>query len=99
MISRYQFSAGNENIKSKQVKIPRIGINGTNGARNGRFAFGLVLRITMTAPQTITNAKSVPILVISARMLKGMKPAIEATKRPVSIVDFHGVLNFGWMSP
>ena len=55
--------------------------------------------MTMTAPQTMTKAKSVPMLVISARMLSGMKPAIEATKMPVRMVDFHGVRNVGWMSP
>ncbi len=95
MINRYQFSAGSENINSKQVNMPRIGISGTNGARNGRFALGLVLRITNTAPQTITKANKVPMLVISARMLSGMKPAIAATNTPVSIVDFQGVRNFG----
>src|SRR5712691_4843424 len=99
MINRYQFSAGNENINSKQVRMPRIGMSGTSGARNGRAAPGLVLRITITAPQTITKANNVPMLVISAKMLNGMNPAIEATKRPVRIVDFQGVRNFGWMAP
>src|SRR6266849_9111907 len=95
MISRYQFSAGSENINSKQVRIPRIGTKGTNGARKGRFVLGFVLRMTITAPQTITKANRVPMLVISARMLSGMNPAIDATNRPVRIVDFQGVLNFG----
>src|SRR6266850_5948328 len=95
MISRYQFSAGRENINSKHVRIPRIGTSGTNGARKGRTAFGLVLLMTSTAPQTITKANSVPMLVISAKMLSGINPAIEATNSPVRIVDFHGVRNFG----
>src|SRR6266849_3911737 len=95
MISRYQFSAGNENIKSKQVRIPRIGTKGTKGARKGRFASGLVLRITRTAPQTITKANNVPMLVISASILSGINPAIAATNRPVRIVDFHGVRKRG----
>src|ERR1700682_228206 len=95
MINRYQFSAGSENINNKQVRMPRIGTSGTKGARNGRLALGFVLRMTMTAPQTITNANKVPMLVISAKMLSGIKPAIEATKRPVRIVDFQGVRNFG----
>ena len=94
-MSRYQFSAGKENINSKHVKIPRIGMSGTRGALKGRFASGFVRRITKTAPQTITNANRVPMLVISARILSGMNPAIAATKRPVKIVDFHGVRNFG----
>src|ERR1041385_2288798 len=55
IISRYQFSAGSENINSKQVAMPRIGISGTSGARNGRLASGFVLRMTITAPPTITN--------------------------------------------
>src|SRR5437016_13985107 len=95
MISRYQFSAGSENIKSKQVRIPRIGTKGTKGARKGRFASGLVLRITRTAPQTITKANKVPMLVISARILSGIKPAIDARNNPVRIVDFHGVRKRG----
>src|SRR5207245_11411010 len=95
MISRYQLPAGRENINSKQVRMPRIGTNGTRGARNGRFASGLVLRITMTAPQTMTKANKVPMLVISAKRLRGRKPAIEATNRPVRIVDFNGVRHFG----
>src|SRR6266536_740707 len=95
MISRYQFSAGSENISSRQVRIPRIGTSGTKGARKGRFALGFVRRITITAPQTITKANRVPILVISARMLSGINPAIDATKSSVGIVDFQGVRNFG----
>src|SRR5260370_10187963 len=93
MINRYQFSAGSENIRRRQVRIPRIGTSGTNGARNGRFAFGFVLRMTNTAPQTITNANNVPMLVISARILSGISPAIEATKRPVRMGDFQSVLD------
>src|SRR6266404_4820513 len=95
MISRYQFSAGSENINSKQVRMPRIGTSGTKGARKGRTAFGLVFLITSTAPHTITKANRVPMLVISAKMLSGINPAIDATNRPVRIVDFQGVRNFG----
>src|SRR3954462_11911468 len=94
-MSRYQFSAGSENINSKQVAIPRIGTSGTNGARNGRFALGFVLRITITAPQTITKANRVPMLVISAKRLSGRNPARAATNIPVKIVDFHGVRHLG----
>src|ERR1044072_2177687 len=94
-INRYQFSAGNENIKSRQVAIPRMGTNGTNGARNGRLALGFVLRMTMTAPQTITKANRVPMLVISAKRLSGRNTAMAATKIPVRIVDFQGVRHFG----
>ena len=79
--------------------MPRIGTSGTSGARNGRLAWGFVRRITSTAPHTMTNANSVPMLVISARMLSGTNPAIAATNNPVRIVDFHGVRNVGWMSP
>src|SRR6185312_8513565 len=95
MISRHQFSAGSENIKSKQVRIPRIGTSGTSGARNGRFASGFVLRITSTAAHTITKANRVPMLVISAKRVSGRNPAIDATKMPVRIVDFQGVRNLG----
>src|SRR5207244_964918 len=99
IINRYQFSAGSENINNKHVRIPRIGTKGTSGARNGRFASGFVLRITRTAPQTITKANRVPMLVISARMPSGRSPAIVATNKPVRIVDFQGVRHFGWTAP
>src|SRR3984893_3855662 len=95
IINRYQFSAGSENINNKQVRMPKIGTSGTKGARNGRLALGFVLRMTITAPQTITNANKVPMLVISARMLNGMNPANDATNRPVRIVDFQGVRKRG----
>src|SRR5437667_12681936 len=95
ILSRYQYSAGNENISSQQGAIPSIRTNGTSGARNGRLALGFVLRMTITAPQTITKAKSVPMLVISARIPSGRNPAIAATNSPVRIVDFQGVRNFG----
>src|ERR1041384_6742608 len=99
MISRHQFSAGNENINSRHVSMPRIGVSGTNGARKGRFAFGLVLHIPSTAAQPITNANGVRMLVISAKRVSGKTPAIDATKTPVRIVDFQGVRNFGWIDP
>src|SRR5947207_14372822 len=95
MINRYQFSAGSENISRRQVAMARMGTSGTKGAPKGRFASGFVLRITRTAPQTITKANRVPMLVISARMLSGMNPAIAATNRPVRMVDFQGVRHVG----
>ena len=53
---------------------------------NGLSAFGFVLRIIRTAVQTIVNAKSVPILTNSARILNGKKPVNILTKMPVKIV-------------
>ena len=49
----------------------------------------------MTAAQTITKAKSVPMLVISPRTWIGVKPATIATITPVMIVVMYGVRNFG----
>jgi hypothetical protein len=40
MISRYQFSAGSENISIRQVRMPATGTNGLSGARKGRSASG-----------------------------------------------------------
>ena len=71
--------------------MPRIGVAGTKGARNGRGAWGLVRRMIRTAEQTIANARSVPMLTRSARMRRGMNAATVPTKIPVRMVDFHGV--------
>ena len=90
----YQFSNGSENIRIAHIITPRIGTNGYNGALKGLLASGLVLRIIKTAVQTIMNAKRVPIFTSSARILSGRNPARTATKIPVMIVDFQGVLNF-----
>src|SRR5512135_3689461 len=95
-MSRHQFSAGNENISTRQQKMPAIGTNGTQGDRKGRSASGCVLRMMSTAEHTMTKASSVPILVSSASTRNGRKVAIVPTNKPVRIVDFHGVRNFGW---
>ena len=45
-------------------------MSGTSGARNGRFASGLVRRITSTAPHTMTKANSaVPSLDVKVSRL------------------------------
>ena len=79
--------------------MPRIGVAGKSGARNGRSAFGCVRLITSTAAQTMTKASSVPMLARSARISSGRKPPIAATTTPVRIVVFHGVRNLGWTAP
>jgi hypothetical protein len=73
------------------MRMPRIGTNGTRGTRNGRGARGSMRRITSTAPQTITKANRVPMLVSSARRRKGSSEARVATTHAVTIVPFHGV--------
>src|SRR5438270_11950248 len=97
IMSRYQFSAGSENISSKQIAIPSIGTNGTSGARNGRLALGFFLRMTITAPQTITKAKRVQKLVIYARIQNGRNPAIDAKNRPVRIIDYQAERSYRWI--
>src|SRR5213079_614207 len=99
MISRHQFSAGSENIKSRQVSMPRIGVKGTKGTRNGRSAAGCVRRMMSTAAQTMTKAKSVPMLTTSSNTVMGKNAASVATKRPVTRVDFQGVRNFSCIAP
>src|SRR2546423_15604967 len=96
--SRHQFSDGSENISMRQESTPMTGMNGTHGQRNGRSAFGYFLRMMRTARQTMTNAKSVPMLVSSSSASSGRKPAMTITPAPMRMVDFHGVRNLGWMS-
>src|SRR5437660_10822090 len=96
--SRSQFAAGSENISIRQLSTPMTGMNGTHGQRNGRSAFGYFLRMMSTARQTMTKAKSVPMLVSSSSASSGRKPAMTMTPQPMRMVDFHGVRNFGWTS-
>ena len=56
------------------------------GTLNGRRASGRLIRRMMTAIDTTTNAKSVPMLVISPRIWIGVSPATMATTTPVMIV-------------
>src|SRR5262245_24860704 len=94
-MSRYQFSTGSENINNRHERMPSIGTIGYNGARNGRSALGLVLRMINTAAQTITKANSVPMLVMCSSASIGRNPVRVATNTPTRIVDFHGVRNLG----
>src|SRR5437764_8621739 len=96
--SRSQFAAGSENISIRQLSTPITGMNGTHGQRKGRAAFGYFLRMISTARQTMTNAKSVPMLVSNSSASSGRKPAMTMTPQPMSMVDFHGVRNFGCTS-
>ena len=73
-------------------------MSGTHGTRNGRGRSGCVLRIINTAAQTITNANSVPMLVMSPTTATGRNAPISATTPMKSIFDFHGVSHFGWIS-
>ena len=52
-----------------------------------------------TAAHTITNASNVPMFTRSESSLNGNNDDNSAAKMPVTIVDFHGVLNFGCTSP
>ena len=57
------------------------------------------MRRTMTAAETMMKAQSVPILVISATMLMGRKPAVIAVTTQTSMELRAGVLYFGWTWP
>ena len=61
-------------------------------------ARGCFTRITHTPAQTITKAKRVPMLVMRPTMLSGKRAENGATKRKKSMLERHGVWNFGCMS-
>src|SRR5471032_1109185 len=97
-ISRSQFDQPSEYIIAKFQTMPRMGTSGTSGVLNGRGASGFFTRITHTPAHTITNANSVPMLVIWPTMLSGRKAENGATKKKNSMFERHGVWNFGWIS-
>ena len=84
-----------EAIMAKQTRMPRIGTSGTNGVLYGRGISGCVRRMIMTPTQTITNASSVPMLVMSPRLESGTKPGEEADEDHEDRLERHGVRNFG----
>jgi hypothetical protein len=67
--------------------MPRTGVAGTNGTRNGRAAWGSVFLITSTAAQTIAKANSVPMFARFSSTGMGKNAAMRATKVPVRRVD------------
>ena len=93
--SKYDFRRWHNSINTRQAAIPRIGTTGTNGQRNGRAASGLVRRIISTAPQTMTKANKVPILVRCSKASIGRNAVMVATNTPMRIVLIHGVLKVG----
>ena len=66
--------------------MPSTGITKPPGTLNGRLASGRCTRSIITAAQTIMNANSVPMLVISPRIWIGTSAAQSETTRPVMIV-------------
>ena len=59
--------------------------------RKGRGRSGRVRRSTMIPSETITKAKSVPMLTRFPSVPIGVKPAARATTTPVTIVEMWGV--------
>src|ERR1017187_1689530 len=92
--SRIQVSEPRDAIIAKHTRTPRIGTTGTNGVRYGRGALGLVLRIQMMPMHTITNASSVPMLVMCPSFEIGRKPENSETKSMKIRLQRHGVRNF-----
>lgn len=86
-IKRTQVSPGNEYIKNRHTKIPKIGTKGTNGVLNERGALGWVLRRINTPTHTNTKANKVPILVISPTMETGTKAANTLTNTANNKLD------------
>ena len=92
---RIHVSKGRKAIIPKQIMIPRIGTNGTNGVLNDRGASGILTRITQTPKHTNTKASNVPILTISPTTRAGTKAANKLTNTMNNKFDLYGVLNFG----
>src|SRR6185503_2131113 len=97
-INRSQFAGPSEYIMAKFQMMPRIGITGTHGVRNGRGVSGYVRRMIKTAAHTMTNANSVPILVMCPTTESGRKAENGVTKSMNSKFERHGVRNLGWTS-
>src|SRR5947209_12994723 len=95
IISRSHFDQPSEYFMAKCQTMPRIGTSGTSGVRNGRGASGFFTRMTQTPLHTITNANSVPMLVMRPTMLNGRSAENGATKKKNSRFERHGVWYFG----
>src|ERR1022692_4286945 len=87
-----------DTIIAKQTSTPSMGTRGTNGVRYGRGALGFVFRMMMMPMHTITNANSVPILVISPSLEIVRKPENSETNTMKARLQRYGVWNFGWIS-
>ena len=74
-----------------QPAIDRIGVTGYPGTLNPRGRSGSVRRSTITPIDTIRNATSVPMLVISARKSIGSTPASSEITTAQTIVAGTGV--------
>ncbi len=88
-------SNGRAIICDKQITMPAIGTQGTNGVLNGRGISGFDFLKIIMLKQTITKASNVPIETSSPNKPIGKTPAIRAENKPVMIVGTYGVLNFG----
>src|SRR5262249_18201894 len=97
-IRRIQVSSGRLAINDSEIRMPIIGVNGTQGVLNGLFRSGRLLRNTHTPAQTMTNASSVPMLTNWPRTLIGKRPEKVATSNPTTIDEIHGVRNRGWIA-
>ena len=81
---------GNDAIWTKHINVPANGIQGTRGTLNGRFIFGCVFRRNSIAQHTIAKANIVPTETISAKTLKGIKPASTPDTTPANTCAFLG---------
>ena len=71
--------------------IERIGVTGYSGTLKLRGRSGARFRSTITPIETAMNATRVPMLVISARKLIGMRPAIKPMTMATMTVLWIGV--------
>src|SRR5258707_13142785 len=87
---RYHVTRFKLAISPSETTMPSIGTSGTIGVLNGRGKSGRRLRRIMTAPQTMTNASSVPMLTICPKLPIGTSEPNTAAPKPVTPVDVHG---------
>ena len=82
-----QVCIGKNIINKLQEIIPNIGITGCHLFLKVSWAWSLLFLKNITPKQTITNADNVPILTISAKVPKDVKPAtVEINMPQISIV-------------
>ena len=88
-------SSGRLAISNSESSMPISGVNGTQGALNGLFISGRLIRNIHMPAQTMTNASRVPMLTSSPSTLIGNRPEKVATTSPTAIDEIHGVRKRG----
>ena len=85
----------NNIVKVISVSGGRVMVDFNNPLAGKDLEYEYTIKKKIVDIKEKTNAKSVPIFTSSASNLSGSKAPSRATKKPVRIVDFHGVRNLG----